>query len=429
VGLILSETKLQRLRFGRPTPARTGVALVVQTAGGRTEVIPGQRTPGESLFAPHSMQYEVDTSDQRTRVEMPVKTKEEAYAFQVVVDVLWRVDDPAEVVRRRLDDGDAAISTVVRDRLKELGRQFGIEQTVAFEACLRDEFAGDRAQVGGLRIVLVTPDVTLDAAGATQVAEIRKAEGATTIIQAKHGSDVLLQQNADEIAAIARKHEIDRERIRREYEAESQEREEAARRSRLQFEEERLRREAEFKRRLDIEEAEFQLEREHRAAQRRAELAAWEARSKLDRDLDEAKQKAEIGRVQSDYELTVQRENQRIQLELEDKRTELFQRAIERGDPAMVAVHLGMHPEDAKEFIMAVARDRTATADRQAALLSALIDRKLIISADLDGIGEELIRSVAGMTRSADDRLLLPSTVEEQAPKNTDASTAGTGDV
>ena len=222
MGLILSETKLQRLRLGGRTPARTGVAIVVQTAAGRTEVVPGQRTAGESLFAPHSMQYEVDIADQRTRVEMPVKTREEAYAFQVVMDVVWRVEDPADVVRRRLDDGAVAISTMVRDRLKELGRRYGIEQTVEFEHRLRDEFAGPRARVDCLRIVLVTPDVTLDPAGAAQLAEVRAAQGQATIIQVRHGNEVLRQRNADEIAAIARTHEMDRERIRREYEIESQ---------------------------------------------------------------------------------------------------------------------------------------------------------------------------------------------------------------
>ena len=420
MGLILSETKLQRLRLTNPAPSRTGVAIVVQTASGRTEVVAGQRTAGESLFAPHSMQYEVNTADQHTRIELTVKTREDAYAFQVTVDVVWRVRDPVEVVRRRLDDGAATISTVVRDRLKALGRQFTIEQTVEFEKRLRDEFAGPRAGIGCLMIVLLTPDVTLDQAGTVQLAEVRAAEGQTMIIQAKHGNDVLRQRNADEIAAISRQHEVDRERIRREFEVESR-----------QIEEAHLRRETEWKNRLAVEEAEFQAEMEHRAARRRAELAAWEAQEEADREILRMRRQATIAREQSDYELEIRREDERQQRELERERTTLFQQAIEHGDPAMVAVHLGMHPEDAKEFILAVANDKTATADRQAALLTGLIDRKLIQPADLEGVSEDLIRSVAGILPTPpDSRPKLTATVESwAATEDTDTGTTGSSDV
>ncbi|MBM2619477.1 hypothetical protein JIG36_28380 [Actinoplanes sp. LDG1-06] len=297
-GLILSETKLPRFRLGRVTSARTGVAIVVQTATGRTEVVPGQRTAGESLFGPHSTQYEVDTAEHHTTIEAAVKTRDDSYAFQVVVTVVWQVADPAEVVRRRLDDGAATISAAVRDRLKELGRRFSLEQTVDFEHYLRDEFAGPGAQVGCLRIVLVAPDVSLDGPGAAHLAEVRAAREQMRIIQFNHEIEVLRRKNADEIAGIAHRYEVERQRISRAYEIENQERE--------------------------------------------------AARQQRERD-----------------------------------RTALFQQAIEHGDQAMLAVHLGAHPEDAADFIRAVAQDKSATAERHAALLSALIDRKLIIAADL----------------------------------------------
>ncbi|GAA3451409.1 hypothetical protein [Dactylosporangium matsuzakiense] len=426
MGLILSETKLQRFRLGRPSPARTGVTIVVQTAGGQTTVMHGQRTAGEALFAPHSMQYEVDTSDQRSRIELAVKTREEAFAFQVVVDVVWRVEDAEEVVRRRMDDGAAVISTVVRDRLKELGRQFSVQQTVEFERRIRGEFADARSRVGCLRIVLVTPDVTLDAAGTAQLAEVRAAQGQTAVIQANHTNEVLRQRNADELAAIARQHEVERERISRQYETENQQRAEAARRDTLQFEEERARREAEHRKRLEIEEANFQAELELKTAQRRAELAAWEADSNLERRLREAKEQAALDRERTDYEITNQRQADRERLELEERRTALFQRAIDHGDPDMLAVHLGMHPEDAKDFIMALAASKTATAERQAELLNAMIERKLIIPADVEDVGPDLLRAVAGMPLprfpEADTRSPLSATAE-------DARATGTGDV
>jgi hypothetical protein len=433
MGLILSGTKLQRWRLTTPTPARTGVEIVVQTATGRTEIVPGQRTVGEHMFAPHSMQYEVDTADQNTRIEAAVKSREEAYGFRVVVDVVWRVADAAEVVRRRLNDGSVVISTVVRDRLKELGRQFTIEQTVEFEHRLREEFAGPRAQVECLLIKLVTPDVTLDEAGTAQLSKVRAARGQTMIIQAEHGNEVLRQRNADEIAAIARQHEVDRQRISRQYEIENQEREEARQRREREYEMERqeredarLRRELEWKKRLAIEEAEFQAELEHRAARRKAELAAWEAQEQAEREIQLKKRHAVLGREQSDYELTIRREDEKKQLELERERTALFQQAIEHGDPAMLAVHLGMHPGDAKEFILAVAKDKTATAERNAELLSALIDRKLIIPADLDGVTQELIRTVTGIAPPPDDRRPITASVDEGSAQEKGASTTGT---
>jgi uncharacterized protein (DUF885 family) len=92
----------------------------------------------------------------------------------------------------------------------------------------------------------------------------------------------------------------------------------------------------------------------------------------------------------------------------------------------MLAVHLGMHPGDAKEFILAVAKDKTATAERNAELLSALIDRKLIIPADLDGVTQELIRTVTGIAPPPDDRRPITASVDEGSAQEKGASTTGT---
>ncbi|GAA2392355.1 hypothetical protein [Dactylosporangium salmoneum] len=375
MGLILSKVPLHRFRFGTSTPARAGVQLVVETAGGRFEAITGQRTVGERMFAPHSVQYEIDMTAKVTPIDMPVKTRDEKYDFHVRLEIRWQVSDAAEVARVGLDDGSSLVSAVVRDRLKELGRRFGIDQTLAFEQSIRQSLTepGVRAVKSCLWIESVSPEVSLDEAGRTQLANIRDVEGKTAVLNAQHVHDTTQQRHQDEIARMRASQEIERDKLKQQFDLEAK------------------RLEEEFER-------EQQVRREqHAEAVRRSEME-W---------------KAAFDRREREQQIAWQREEEQRQDEREAARTKRFLDAMERGDAAVLALHLGRHPDDTKEIVQMIVNNKAIAEERQAKILADMIDKNLIIGADLEGVSQDLIRVVAGMmSRPSAGVFSLNTTVE-----------------
>ena len=406
MGLILSKTPLQRFRFGTQTPARAGVQVVVETTGGRFEAITGQRTVGERMFAPHSMQYEIDMTVKVTPVDMPVKTRDEKYSFHVNMEIRWYVHNAAEVARLGLDDGPHLITAVVRDNIKELGRCFGIDQTLDFEQSIRQSLTDPNVRVVSncLWIASVSPEVSLDNAGRTQLARIRDVEGRTAVLDAQHVHDTTQQRYDDEVAKMKAAQEIERIKLKRQFDLEAK------------------RLEEEFER-------EQQVQREQREEAARRQEMEWKA----DFERREAQWKADFERREREQQIVWQREDERRQDERERDRTNLFLDAIQRGDAAVLALHFGRHPDDTKEIVHMIINNKAIAEERQAKILADMIDKNLIIGADLDGVSQDLIRVVAGMmSRPNTGVFSLNTTVEVgmdaiTAKKSAEISSTGNG--
>ncbi|GAA1740345.1 hypothetical protein [Luedemannella helvata] len=370
MGLILSKTPLQRFTFGSRIPTHAGVQVVVETSGGRFEAITGQRTVGERMFAPHTTQYEIDMTTKITPVDMPVKTHDEKYSFQLHLEIRWQVRNAAEVARLGLDDGAGLIVAVVRDRIKELGRQFRIDQTLDFEQCIRQVLTRQDARDvrNCLWIESVSPEVSLDGAGRAQLEKIRDVEGRTEVLNAQHRHDTTQQRYDDELAQMKAAQELERTRLKN------------------QFEREAKRLEEEFERRQ-------QIEREEREERRRREEQSWQARF----DQQQAEWKAEFEWRERERQLAMEREQAQLEDARERERTTLFMDAIQRGDAAVLALHLGRHPDDTKEIVQMIINNKALAEERQAKILADMIEKNLIIGADLEGVSQDLIRVVAGM--------------------------------
>lgn len=398
VGLILSKVPLQRFMFGSRTPAQAGVQVVVETTGGRFEAITGQRTVGERMFAPHSMQYEIDMTTKVTLLDMPVKTRDEKYNFQVHLEIRWQVHNAAEVARLGLDDGPYLITAVVRDHIKELGRRFGIDQTLDFEQYIRHSLTDPEVRVvrNCLSIESVSPEVSLDDAGRTQLAKIRDVEGRTEVLNAQHVHDTTQQRYDDELAKMKASQELERDKLKNQFD----------------FEAKRL--EEEFER-------EQRIRREEREERMRRDEMQWKA----DFERREAQWKADFDRREREQQIAWQRDEEQRQDERERERTTLFMDAIQRGDAAVLALHLGRHPDDTKEIVQMIINNKALAEERQAKILADMIDKNLIIGADLDGVSQDLIRVVAGMmSRPNTGVFSLNTTVEVGMDAITDKQSA-----
>lgn len=388
VKLILSETPLKRFQIKPPTPARAGVRIVVQTTKGETKTVPGQRTWGEGMFASDAMEYEIDVAQHDSAIDLAVKTKDEAYSFQIGLRLRWHVERADVVARRRLNDGVEAISAELHDRLTELGRQFSVEQTVEFERQIRTELTRAGLLIEGcLRIDRVTPQVALDEPGKVHLAKLRDLHSETTVMQTAHLKNVLEQEQAGEIARLQQDHELERK-------AQQHEHEMSVRRAEADFEEAMERRRKERQAAFEQDDQLFQRQMEERSKSFAAQLRALEEERQL-----------EIEKKRALWQSDLKELGQSREFERAKERSRLFVQAWESGSAAVLATHLGNNPEDAKEFIKMIVDQQAAGEERKAEILKEMIEKNLIIEADLEGVSQDLIRAVAGMMSRPDDGL------------------------
>jgi len=138
---ILSECTLGRFEplFRRyHVRARTALVLVNK----RGKLFPfspeGMPTIGELMWKGPGTLYEVDMGLHWTRLEFELPSLNEAVPFRAVVDLEWRVDDPAKVVRNGIKDVRKALYPHLHHRLSLLTRKRSMDEVSAVE---KDAFA------------------------------------------------------------------------------------------------------------------------------------------------------------------------------------------------------------------------------------------------------------------------------------------------
>src|SRR6185437_16533428 len=105
--------------------------------------------------------------------------------------------------------------------------------------------------------------------------------------------------------------------------------------------------------------------REQREETTRRREMEWKA----DFERREAEWKAEFERRERQQQIIWQREEEQRQDERERDRTTLFMDAIQRGDAAVLALHLGRHPDDTKEIVQMIVTNETIAKERRAKIL------------------------------------------------------------
>ncbi len=339
VPLILSETPLRRFRpFGGPsTRPRAGVARVVSTNRGDIMCIADRHTPGEAAFGPSATQYEVDVAHHTSAFTFNLKSENDGYAFATTVEATWQVHDPVRVVQQRVTDGGALVRHHLRNVLAQLSRGYDIEQTRDLEQAVATRFArpSDRLLDGCVLVHSLTIEVALDDAGQKWLQARRDAMREKALIGDTHTLALQKQEHEQELSRRQAKAEIKLEAQRKLH------------------------------------------ERDLDAQQRRHDL--------------------EIKRLEQELELTRRRQEQQLEIAAERERTSIFLTAMERGDAAVLATHLGRHPDDAKEIVRMIIKHKATSEERQAKLLAEMFDKGMIIGADLEGVSAELVRTVMGL--------------------------------
>ena len=177
--LILSERVLRRFELlcqPQRVPAWTALVLV-NSQGERHSFLPEQRpTMGELLWKGRGTLYEVNMGLHRTRLKLDLPSHAEAFPFHAVVNVEWRVDDPAKVVENGVNDVREAFFPALHQQLSTITRQFDVENTPAAEAKALESLI--EHPVGGKYGLLssVALRMQMDEPTVTHAAEIRQVQ-------------------------------------------------------------------------------------------------------------------------------------------------------------------------------------------------------------------------------------------------------------
>jgi uncharacterized protein YegL len=161
--LILASMPVQRTRTVGRDP---NVAVVYATGGGDVKSFGGRPLPWKQLaFGPYRTRYDVDIRDQRRTAELrskPLPSRGGRYSFIATVEVCFRVHDPAEVVRRGLQDAMPVVYGALYQRFRAITPAFAMNQWMQAEDAIRQAFAAEVPLPEGITIFDVSPRLRPD---------------------------------------------------------------------------------------------------------------------------------------------------------------------------------------------------------------------------------------------------------------------------
>jgi len=185
VNPIMKKLDVHRFDFlRRRLSAESHVARVfVKSSGNHIEYPPDQQpTMGELLWGGMRTMYEVDLGMHVVQIEDELPSRGDRVHFRAVVDLVWRVENPSEVVRQDVKDVRELVSPILLKRLRNVTRKFVIdvpeEAEAAANADLDDEHLGAEL---GLRLKVFVR-LTMDSPSLEHAAIQRKVDHFRAII-------------------------------------------------------------------------------------------------------------------------------------------------------------------------------------------------------------------------------------------------------
>ncbi|MFL6140470.1 MAG: hypothetical protein ACJ72N_01195 [Labedaea sp.] len=157
MSLIKSETPVQRFSWSRQITT-SGIAVVGKTADNRYELVSqfGKLTP-------YRLAFEVDVSDHHDVIDCALPGRGDVFFFQASIIIDWRVTDPVAVVVRRTRDGLTLCTDHLVDRMRDITRQYPIEESAAAEQEIRRVLANSPITLPeGITMHAVRPQLTID---------------------------------------------------------------------------------------------------------------------------------------------------------------------------------------------------------------------------------------------------------------------------
>ncbi|MFE0027256.1 hypothetical protein [Amycolatopsis sp. NPDC059021] len=209
-GQIVQALEVSRAALRRNNPATSGhTAVVYVTKGGEYRLGAGRLTMGELVLATPKEMYLVDRTPHQETYSLQLPAQEEAFCFAASVRVTWRISDPVAAVKAGRMEPRETIGRFLEERLREVTRQFGVEQSADAERRIAHQY-GDRivpvseaVEVTRCTAVLDLDDLTREhIAGRTKFKRDSETELSTQQLR------MMRAEHARELQELKEKHEL-----------------------------------------------------------------------------------------------------------------------------------------------------------------------------------------------------------------------------
>ena len=224
VSLILGEEPVQR-GLAPAKPAAPNVAVVYATGFGEVTSFQGRAlTWSQKVLSKYRLRYEVDLSDHRRKAQLtkpPLPAKGDAYFFDALIDVGFRVFDPEQVVRRGVRDALVVVYSAIGAQLRMVTRRFDIKQAAEAEAEINLRFPRPLRLEEGIEVFYFTASLSPDPAARIYLQKL---------VDGRRRLDIGEVEQDVAVAATRGGHEIETLNRRARLEAEEEEHRELSRR-------------------------------------------------------------------------------------------------------------------------------------------------------------------------------------------------------
>jgi uncharacterized protein YegL len=214
--LILSQEPVSRGLLAKMKESRPNIAVVYSDAFGQISYFGGRPLKwSEQVSSRYRVRYEVDLSDHRRTARLdssPLPSRGDAYFFHSMVDVGFRVTDPAAVVKRNVTDGLAVVYNYLIDTFRPITRNYEIGEAAAAEAAINRYFQQPVPLPEGITIYHCRARLLPDEAAKDHLRAIEEAKRSLTVGKEEHEVAVATARHTQELAEIEQTGRLDAER-------------------------------------------------------------------------------------------------------------------------------------------------------------------------------------------------------------------------
>ncbi|MCX4776513.1 hypothetical protein [Streptomyces sp. NBC_01264] len=177
-----------------------GQAVLYSTRDG--ELVRLDRVPSMLSIKKYHYRYEVDLGDHTITWNAELPSGTGGFPFQTTFEARWRVTDPAEVVRRRMQSvakAHSEVSVAMRTELWPWAAQYGIERLVDFDRFVRGTLcAQPKTLPTGITVDALIVRLSLDAQATEHLRALKQTEFDTVMEHAVH----VKESTSQDLAAV-----------------------------------------------------------------------------------------------------------------------------------------------------------------------------------------------------------------------------------
>jgi hypothetical protein len=229
--VIRSEPTRSALLKSRPMPGADSATVFLDKRG-RLFGLDRPLTPGEVAWDTPRAVFEVDISVHSLTFDLQLPAVEKAFSFQARIVVHWRIADAKAAVEAKLSNPDLVVTSSVEQRLREVSREFAIEDSTAAENAIRAHLSAMPVPLSqGIALVECVVSLSLDRSTESHVASrthalrqretlksIHETTQLNTLLAIEQGTAQQMLETqqatfAQQMAAQAEKHKLEIEQM------------------------------------------------------------------------------------------------------------------------------------------------------------------------------------------------------------------------